>query len=177
MRPVQTHIIFKQAIDTLTCVWGGLIAPRLCQEQLESALAPYDYLISFQSSVLEDTHLSKENYLAIALSDERTRVVGIYASCMTALFAFESLKTLTGYEEIKNKEPIRLLGHLRNASAHGNKFHFYRGAARKNFVDPGVLRWRSKTVTKALQDTPAFPDFFSAGDFAYLFEDISVLLK
>lgn len=176
MRPVRTHETFNLAIDTLVCVWGGLIAPRLCRQEFEKSLAPYDFLISFASSFSEDTHLSKTNYFAICSSDERTRDVGNIACCMVALFAFEHLKVHRAYTTVQKRAEVVFLRHLRNASSHGNRFNFYRDSARKHFVDPGGVQWRAKTITKDLQDEAAFPGFFSAGDFAYLFEDISALL-
>jgi len=92
MRPLITHKAFNLAIDTLTCVWGGLTLPKLCREQLETALAPYPFLISFESSISADTHLDKKNYFAIFSSDERIQEIGINACCMVSLFAYESLK-------------------------------------------------------------------------------------
>jgi len=177
MRPVQMHEIFNLAIDTLTCLWGGLLAPKLCREELEKSLAPYPFLLSLSSSFSEDTHLSKANYFAISSSDKRLTDVGNNACCMVALFAFENLKLQTNYKTLSKNNTVVFLRHLRNASAHGNRFNFYCDRARKRFLDPGTVRWRNKAITKSLQDKPAFPDFFSVGDFAYLFEDISALIK
>jgi hypothetical protein len=176
MRPVLTHGVFNLAIDSLTCLWGGLIAPRLCGEQMTRSLEPFAHLISFQSTVGEDTHLSKENYFAICQSDNRTSEVGNNACCMVALFAYETLKVDAKFESIKNQVPVQFLYHLRNASAHGNRFNFFRDRNRTRFRDPGTVQWNKKTIDKALQDMPAFPDFFAAGDFAYLLEDVSQLM-
>jgi hypothetical protein len=178
MRPIKTHDVFDLALDTLICVWGGLLTPRLCRDAVERSLAPYDSLVSLESQVsTEDSHLSKAAYLAIVSSDERTRLVGNHACCMVALFAFESLKANAVYEQLKDHPSVVFLRHLRNASAHGNRFHFYRDSARQKFVDPGKVIWRDKTISGVLQDEPAFPDFFSSGDFAYLLSDISTLMR
>lgn len=176
MRPVKTDKIFNDALDTLTCVWGGLVSPRLCKNELQTALEPYDFLVTFTVPMAEETHLSKVNYFAIAASEERTKDVGINACCMTALFAYENLKMHESYDRIKDEQPVIFLRHLRNASAHGNRFHFFRDAAKRHFIDPGIVLWKNKRITKDLQDTPAFPNFFTAGEFAYLFEDISSLI-
>lgn len=176
MRPVKTDQTFNLVIDVLTCVFGGLTAPRLCGRELQGALAPYDFLVSFASTLGEDTHLSKKNYFAICSSQERTTAVGILACSMVALLSFEHMKLHASYPAISKRPEVAFLRHLRNAAGHGNRFNFYRDSARKCFVDPKGVKWQSKAITRDLQDKPAFPDFFCAGDFAYLFEDISGLL-
>lgn len=175
LRPVQTNKVFDLAIDTLTCLWGGLIAPKLCETELKAKLAPFSHLVSFASSFTEDSHLSKDNYFKICASDERLRSVANNACCLVAVFAFESLKESDKYESIKDKTEVDFLRHLRNASAHGNSFNFIDSRSGK-LVDPGLVEWKGKIIKKELQNKTAFPDFFAQGDFAYLFEDISKIL-
>lgn len=149
--------------------------PAMCRTELQAKLAKYPHLISLASSLGEDANLSKENYFNICTSTERIKAVGNNACCMVATFAFESLREHKNYDDIKNKTEVRFLGHLRNASAHGNRFNFKNPYGK--FKDPGEVEWRAKIIDKKLQDRTAFPDFFAQGDFAYLFEDISKLLE
>lgn len=175
LRPVQINKIFDLAIDSLTCLWGGLIAPKLCGTELKIKLEPFSHLISFASSFEEDSHLSKENYFNICASDERLKSVANHACCLVAVFACESLKNSEKYDNIKNESVVIFLRHLRNAAAHGNSFNFIDSRTRK-FIDPGEVKWGGKIIQKDLQNKTAFPDFFAQGDFAYLFEDISKIL-
>jgi hypothetical protein len=174
LRPAQVDEVFALATDTLTCLWGGLIAHKLCEAELKTKLLPFKHLISFTTSFLEDSHLSKENYFNICASDERLKTVANHACCMVAVFAFESLKNTGRYTKIKNESIVRFLKHLRNASAHGNSFNFI--DSRGKLTDPGQIEWRGKIIRKELQGQTAFPDFFPQGDFAYLFEDISKII-
>ena len=174
LRPIQINETFNLAVDMLTCLWGGLIAPKLCETELKAKLAPYPHLISFVSSFAEDSHLSKENYFNIVASDARLKAVGNHACCLVAGSAFESLKKHPRYAAIKNETLVKFLRHLRNAASHGNSFNFINSHG--NFVDPGQVKWKGKIIKKELQGVTAFPDFFSQGDFAYLFEDISKIL-
>lgn len=173
MRPVPTHRVFDLALDSLACMWAGLIAPRLCGTEMRKAMEPYQHLISLSSTVGEDAHLSKKNYFNICQSDDRTREVGNNACCMVSLFAYETFKNDPTYNFVKDEIPVRFLYHLRNASAHGNRFNFFIDRNKSRFRDPGTFNWRTKTIDKSLQGKLAFPDFFAAGDFAFLFEDIS----
>ncbi len=175
LRPVQINKVFDLAIDSLTCVWGGLIAPKLCGTELRAKLLPFPHLVSFVSSFTEDSHLSKENYFNICASDERLKSVANNACCLVTVFAFESLKNSNQYDNIKNESTVNFLRHLRNAAAHGNSFNFIDSRSSK-FIDPGSVEWRGKIIKKELQGNAAFPVFFAQGDFAYLFEDISKLL-
>ncbi len=175
LRPIKIDKAFDLALDTLTCLWGGLVAPRLCEQELKAKLAPFPHLISFASSISpEDAHLSKESYFAICASDDRTKEVGNHACCLVALFAHESFKNHSRYSALKNRAPVAFLRHLRNGSAHGNTFDF---TYRNKLIDPGRVEWKGKIINKNLQGEKVFPDFFAQGDFAFLFEDITKLIQ
>lgn len=176
LRPIKINEVFNLAIDTLTCLWGGLIAPKICETEFKAKLLPFPHLISFESSFTEDSHLSKENYFNITSTDSRLKKVANHACCMVAVFAFESLKEHVAYDQIKHEPAATFLRHLRNGAAHGNSFNFI-DTKTKKFIDPGNIEWRGKIIQKDLQDHPVFPDFFAQGDFAYLFEDISKFLE
>lgn len=176
LRPVQINKTFNLAIDMLTCLWGGLIAPKLCGAELKTKLAPWPHLISFASSFSEDSHLSKENYFNICADDDKLKAVANHACCLVSVFAFESLKNHQNYDAIQGNALVNFLRHLRNAAAHGNSFNFIDSRSGK-LINPGQVEWRGKIIEKSLQGKTAFPDFFAQGDFAYLFEDISKLLK
>ena len=92
---------------------------------------------------------------------------------MLAILAFENLKSLPIYANMKQYPQVKFLEHLRNASAHGNKFHFYHP---EKLTKSGEISWRGKMIDKNLQGKNLFPDFFSYGDFGFLFHDISELI-
>lgn len=175
LRPAKINEVFNLTTDLFTCLWGGLIAPKLCEVELKTKLATFPHLVSFTSSFGEDSHLSKQNYFNICASNERLKSVANHACCVAAVFAFESIKETKKYDNIKNQAIVNFLRHLRNAAAHGNKFNFIDSRSGK-FIDPGIIEWNGKIVRKELQGQTAFPDFFAQGDFAYLFEDISKIL-
>lgn len=176
LRPLELDKTFDLAIDAYTCLWGGLLSPKLCLNELNEQIGDTDLLVSMESSFSDDTHLSKSNYFNICLSDERTRDICNISACMIAVFAFEYLKNHPRFNEIREMEVVNFLRHLRNAAAHGNKFCFTDSKSKK-FRNPGIVSWRSKTIDKKLEGEVAFPNFFPAGDFAYLFEDITKILK
>ena len=173
LRPAQINKVFDLATDLLTCLWGGLIAPKFCEAELKARL-PFPNLISFSSSFPEDSHLSTENYFNICASEERFRSVANHACCIVTVFAFESLKNSENYSDIENETVVIFLRHLRNAAAHGNSFNFKNRFGQ--LIDPGEIEWKGKIIRKELQDQTAFPEFFRQGDFAHLFEDISKIL-
>lgn len=175
LRPVQINEAFNLAVDMLTCLWGGLIAPKLCGTEMKAKMAPFPHLVSFTSSFTEDSHLSKDNYFNICADDDRLKAVANHACCLVSVFAFESLKNHKNYDRIQNETSVKFLKHLRNAAAHGNSFNFIDSRSGK-LIDPGQVEWKGMVIEKGLQGTTAFPNFFAQGDFAYLFEDISKLI-
>lgn len=174
MRPVEIDKVFELSADILICLYGGMVSPKLCEKEIKAQLEPYDFLVSFESTVGVDTHLSKKRYFQIVASDERIKDIGNTACCLISIHAFENLKKISVYKNIENQSPVKFLYHLRNGSAHGNVFHFY---SREKFVPPKPITWNGKTIDANLQSKPVFPDFFSAGDFGHLFEDISKEIK
>ena len=92
LRPVDIDKTFNLAIDTYICLWGGIIAPRLCQKELTDKLSNYNFLLSLGSSFSDDTHISKQHYLDICSSDDKVKEIGSIACSMTIVFAYENLK-------------------------------------------------------------------------------------
>lgn len=170
MRPLELDKAFHLSSDMLTCLWGGLLIPKLLHDEVESKLGASTMLVTLNSTVGEKTHISKVNYLDICRSEARTRIVGNVALSMTVVYAFESLKVHPKYDMIKNEQTIKFLRHLRNAGAHNNRFNFYNNA---KLIDPGIVTWRNKTINRSLHGSVAFPDFILHGDLPYLLEDVS----
>lgn len=175
-RPVDLNETFSLAIDAYICLWGGIVTPKLCYKELNEKLGNFNFLLTLDSTVGEETHLSKEHYFGIIQSEDATKEVGTIACCMIVVFAFESLKNDPKYDSIKSLETITFLRHLRNAAAHGNRFSFINTKSHSK-IDPGSVTWRKKTITAELENAKAFPDFISHGDIPYLLEDISKILK
>jgi len=174
MRPVEIDKVFELSADILICLYGGLISPKLCGEELKKKLDPFNFLISFESSIGEDTHLSKTRYFQIASSDDTIKEIINTSCCLVSIYAFENLKKIAVYNKIMHLSSIKLLYHLRNGSAHGNTFNFYNMS---KFIPPKPITWNGKTIDTNLQGKPVFPDFISPGDLAFLFEDISNEIK
>ncbi len=180
MRPAEINKVFDLAVDVLTCCWGGLVAGMVCNKEIKSGLAKfYPSLVAFtspKSPDFETANLHQDNYFQIVDNPERFKVIANALPSVVSVFAFESLRRSKEiYNLIKSKNEVRFLGHLRNAGAHGGRFNFYN--LNKVFEDPKDLAWRNLIISKDLQDTAAFPDFFPQNAFASLFEDISKLLK
>jgi hypothetical protein len=174
IRPVEIDKIFELSADILICLYGGIISPKLCENELKAKLESYDFLVSFDSTVGQDTHLSKHRYFQIISSNETVKEVGNTTCCLISIYAFENLKKIPSYRKIMNLSSVKFLYHLRNGSAHGNIFNFYGNG---KFISPKQIIWNGKTIDASLQGKNIFPDFFSPGDIAYLLEDISKELK
>ena len=177
MRPVDINRIFTLSTNIMEIMFGGLTIPREFKGLVENYLKEHRFLISFESTIDEDTHISKEHYLSLLNDSAKLTELSNYTGCMISIFAFENLKTLPQYDNIKHEIPVLFLYHLRNASAHGNKFNFYIDKNRTRFRDPGTIMWKNKIIERGLQDKIAYPDFISVGDIPYLFEDISKIIE
>lgn len=76
------------------------------------------------------------------------------------------------------KPELQFLRHLRNASAHHNKFFWGTGdRQRKKTMDKLPVSWRGKTITQDSEGNPVFFDFIGTGDIFFLLMDISLLVQ
>lgn len=76
---------------------------------------------------------------------------------------------------LKNSE-LHFLWHLRNASAHNNKFFFGKGKQRNKTIKRFPISWRGKVIDKKLEGTILYMDFMKPGDIFLLLSDISGLI-
>jgi len=173
-RPVVIDEVFNLGLDVYTTMFGGLIAPKLCESALSDSLKDFPALVALDSSFSNDIFIDKNNYLSIAKTEKRAQDVTNATLSMIIVFTYESLKSSSHFEKVKDKEEVKFLRHLRNAAAHGNKFHFYNGT---RLADPGIVSWRTKTIDISIQGQTAFPNFFKHGDLGFLLEDISSIVK
>jgi len=177
IRPIDINKIFREPIDVLIILLGGIQAPLLCFDVLISRLEEFHFMTDLDSSVRGQLHIPKKYWFDITENSERRRSVIINGCQSIANLAFEKLKLQPKlYDQCKKTTEVRFLGHLRNAGAHGNKFWFKNPSG--NLIDPGVIVWSGKTIDVSLHEKQnVFPDFFSPGDFFHLFDDISKRLQ
>lgn len=176
LRKININIIFREPLDLLIILLGGMQAPLLCREALNIVMEPYPFMTDMDASIRDQIHIPKEYWFDIAASFERRKTAIINGCQATVSLAFEKLRDHPRYNSIKNEAFVRMLGHLRNAGSHGNKFWFKN--PKGDFIDPGIIEWNEKIIKKSLHGNQnVFPDFFSPGDIIHLFDDISKALK
>lgn len=71
---------------------------------------------------------------------------------------------------LKNEEIFKFTKHIRNGSAHNNKF----------LINPPIknpIKWRNKTITNLLNGNTVFPEFINTMDLLFLMKDISDIIE
>lgn len=91
------------------------------------------------------------------------------AAQMLAIATYDTLINLPDFKK-KSKNPVmQFFRHVRNGSAHGNKFHFENDEPRSS------AQWDLKNITKQMHGNQVFFGLLSAGDLFYLINDVNKL--
>ena len=80
------------------------------------------------------------------------------------------------FQPLLQKSELQFLKHLRNASAHNNKFFWGKGRQRVDTIQKLPISWRGKVIEEKLEGTKLYMDFMKPGEIFFLLSDISKLV-
>lgn len=104
-----------------------------------------------------------------------TASAGIYYTSIGRIMAVsisDFLEASTYRNRFQNTEIYRFVRHIRNGSAHGNRFNF----KEQDLVGKPAL-WRDKIIDKSLIGKPVIPGFMNPITMLYLMSDITNMIK
>ena len=178
LRPIQFSGLFHAIIDSFAVSIMGVGA--LHTKQYQKAMENYKFVPLGSRAAGEDSNIDLWFYLNKLNTDDFRRTRGmetpfsrsvIQTICQSfCISAFETLVASPHHSIVAAHPMVQFLRHLRNASAHGNRFHFAAGQPDK------PAHWNAKVIEPGLQGQECFFAFVGPGDLPPLLEDISKLL-
>ncbi|MFA5532156.1 MAG: hypothetical protein WDA13_00965 [Candidatus Shapirobacteria bacterium] len=90
---------------------------------------------------------------------------------LMAISIFDFLQFSKYNNQLCNEEIYRFAKHIRNGSAHNNRFNFYKD----DFIEKPA-KWKNKTIEFLLKGKEVIPKFINPIELIFLMSDISKLI-
>jgi hypothetical protein len=176
LRPAQFSSLFDPIIDSFAVSILGVGA--LHNKEYQKAMENYKTVPLGSRAAGEDSNVNLWFYLNKNNSDDFYGTGGtpfstsvLQTICQSfCISAFETLVASRHHSIIVAHPIVQFLRHLRNASAHGNRFNLASGQPDK------PAQWNTKVIEPGLHRQECFFAFLGPGDLTPLLVDISKLL-
>ena len=182
-RSVSFHKSFNELLDTFRNIIASTTWFKVSTIQAEQFFASHPYIIELPCSVLPGQSIKVDkSILRLVAKEGFNQQTPIFTKTLInsyRVFTVAIKDIIWKEDDFKpylSRPELQFLKHLRNASAHSNKFYWGRGKERERVLKQLPLLWRGKEITKSLEGTEAFMEFVKPGDIFVLLADISALI-
>ena len=181
--PLSFHGSFNDLLDSFRNMIAALTWLKASSTQAQQFYSDYSYVIELDCSVNSQLikvdksilkHIEDEGFNGDTPLFTKT-LINFYRVLTIAVK--DIIWEEADFNSLLQKDELQFLRHVRNASAHENKFFFGKGKQRSNTLAKLPLTWRNKTISEATEGTQLYMDFMSPGDLFYLLSDISNLVS
>lgn len=126
-------------------------------------------------SVIDD--YNKEVNLTIKGSEIHTNIQTylIYTGRLIAIAIFDFLQFSEYHKYLSQTDIFKFARHIRNGSAHNNKFFFDAKSKKELLKKP--IKWSDKVIVSSLIGKAVIPDFINSFSLLYLMQDISKMIE
>ena len=181
--PLHFHPSFNELLDSFRNIIASMAWLKASGESAQRYFAPYPYIIEL-SCTSTDMLLKVDKSILTAV--QREGAEGKTLLFTRTLVNFYRILTIA-LKDIVWEEPdfqpwlqraeFQFLRHLRNASAHNNRFFFGRGREREKTLQKLPVVWRTKTISEDIEDTELYMSYLGPGDLFVLLSDISSTVR
>ena len=99
----------------------------------------------------------------------------IHTGRLMAIAIFDFLQFSKYHKYLSQTEIFKFAKHIRNGSAHNNKFYF--DTKSKNELLKKPVKWNDKVIDISLMDKPVVSDFINPNELLFLMSDISKTIE
>jgi len=169
-RKIKVHPLFdpiKKLFEFVIFGNGFMIMPEFQRAFLNTHPAA--------QSVIDD--YNKEVKLTVVGSEihANLQMYLIHAGRLMAIAIFDFLQFSKYHKYLSQTEIFQFARHIRNGSAHNNKFFFDEGSKKDLLKKP--VKWSDKAIDLSLAGKTVIPDFITAFSLLYLMQDISKIIE
>ncbi len=181
--PMHLHTSFNDIIDSFRNVIASMAWLKASGEQAQKYFSPYPYVIEL-TCTSTDLILKVDKSILTAVKDEGLN--GPTPLFSRTLVNFYRILTIAvkdiiwdeqDFQTLLQRDEFQFLRHVRNASAHHNRFFFGRGKERERTLERLPVVWRNKTISQSLEGSPLYMDYLAPGDLFVLLSDVSAAVS
>ena len=141
------------------------------------------YIITLSCSVTDEVVKIDKSILSLIENEGFNHATPLYSKTLINFYRILTIAVMDiifEEEEFKpylKSDELKFLRHIRNTSAHGNKFYWGKGRQRKKTLKSFPIQWRGKIIEESLENKSLYMDFMVPGDIFILLSDINSLVK
>jgi len=182
-QPLIYHQSFSPLLSSFQNIIVGITWLKATIKSSKAYHKKWPYIITLPCSVTDEevkidksilTKIEKEGYNKATPLYTRTL---ISAYRMFTISVNDIVWEESDFSAFHDCEQLQFLRHIRNASAHNNKFYWGKGQQRKNTLSKLPVSWNGKIINKELENELLYMDFLKPGDLFILLSDISKLVN
>lgn len=182
-KPLVFHKSFNDLLDTFRNVITGMTWLKVSIKDAKLFYERPNEIIGLTCSVTHKTIKVSKDILSM-IEKEGLEQPALFNQTLINFYRVFTIAVKdiiceeADFSQLLDKPELQFLKHLRNASAHNNRFYWGRaGQQRKNTIKGLPVIWRGKEINETLENTPLYMNFLMPGDIFLLLSDISALSK
>ncbi|MBN1778607.1 MAG: hypothetical protein JW816_00060 [Candidatus Buchananbacteria bacterium] len=180
--PLRFHKSIDDHIDTFRNIITSLTWLKVSVAEAEKFYQPYPYIIELDCSVTDKKIKASKSILKIIAREGFNKETPFYSATLINYYRIftiaikDVLWNEPDFQSLRQKEEMQFLRHIRNASAHENKFFWGHGEKqRQDCINRLPVSWRGKTIKETMENDSLYMNFMNPGDIFFLLSDISNL--
>lgn len=181
-QPLTFHKCFDGLLDTFRNVIGSMTWLKVSAEEAKKFYISYPYLIELDCSVTSQKIKVDKSILELIQKEGFNQKTPLFSKTLINFYRVftiaiqDIISEEQDFQPFLQKDELQFFRHLRNASAHSNKFFWGKGERRKRTIKKLPVSWRNKIIVEKMEENSLYMDFIGPGDIFVLLADISLLV-
>lgn len=183
--PLKFHESFDNLIDTFRIIMTSAtwLYMSIADAKKWYKSKGLKNIIELECSVSQQKVKVNKSIFEIIEKENKAITVPLYSQSLINFYRIFTIAVKdiiwqeTVFDSFRQKNEVQFLYHLRNASAHNNKFFWGKGKTRQNTLKKLPISWRGKNIDVNIEGKELYFDFMKPGDIFILLSDISFLSR
>lgn len=181
-KPLYFHSSISELLESFKFSILSIFWLQASNKNISSYFKKYPYICTLACSVTSDEVKIDKSLLKMIENIEQAKQTPIQPSALINLYRIFTIavKDLiwnhSDFSMLKKRNELQFLRHIRNGSAHNNRFYWGKGTERERIVKSFPINWRGKRIEEKIEGQKVFFDFLAPGDIMVLLSDISKLI-
>ena len=180
--PLHFHEAFSCLLDSSRIVIASLTWLKASVEQAQTFFSPYPYVIELTCTATDKLIKIDKSILTLVQKEGFSKGTPLYSQALIDFYRIFTIAVKdivwqeSDFQPHLQRDEIQFLRHIRNASAHHNKFFFGSGKERQKTIKKLPVTWCGKVIDEQLEGTQLYMEYMGPGDLFVLLSDVSALV-
>ena len=181
-QPLDFEKSLNDLVDTFRNVIASMTWLKASAKDAQEFYKNYLYITQLASSIASQDIKIDKSILALIEKEGLGGPTPLFTQTLTNFYrvftvaAKDILWEDAEFQRFLRRPELVFLRHLRNASAHDNKFFWGNGRQRTTTIQKLPVSWRGKVIEEKVEGITLYIDFMKPGDIFLLLSDISSLV-